>query len=81
MSVNILTTRLFRLRKDALVWPDIGGPRTIKAGVVVWQHGTRKSSFDSYIGTYSLTYRQVNGISPKPGIVFQLNTELLEALC
>ncbi len=80
MSVNILPPRVFRLKADAVVLPHWGIPRTIPAGTLLWQHGTRASSMGSYIGNYSLTYRQVNGYSPKPGIEFQLKTDLVEAV-
>ena len=78
--MNITPTCLFRLKEDAVVLPHWGTPRTIPAGTVLWQNSSRKSSTGGYIGHYSLTYRQANGISPKPGITFFLKTDLLEPI-
>ncbi len=75
----VLTNNLFRVKEFTVVQPDVGGAVTLVPGMILWMHGSRKSSLGGYIGTFSFTYEQKYGLSPKPGKVFMMSTDHVEA--
>ena len=73
----VQTTKLYRVKTVQVVRPDVGPLKTIEAGMILWMHGSRKSSISGRIGTFSETYEQANGLSPKAAS-FEMKTEHTE---
>lgn len=64
-SASVAAPKLFKLRDD--LTPEeatIASAAGLEAGKIYWLHGSRSSSLGGFLGTYSPTYRQVNGYSP-----------------
>lgn len=73
---TVRPTKLYRL-----ITPGIcrytSPMKDIEPGAILWLHGSRPSTLGGYIGTFSETYVQMNGHSPRAG-TFTMSLEHVE---